>query len=81
MSETGESASARKDAGDGDAGSAQRSAMQRKRGFPAPVTILTFVLIVVWVAAFFIPSGRYKFDASGSPDRRLLQVCSLSPRF
>ena len=41
MSETGESASAQKDARDGDAGSAQRSAMQRKRGFPAPVTILT----------------------------------------
>ena len=48
-------------------GSARRSAAQRKHGFPAPVTILTFVLIAVWVAAFFIPSGKYKFDASGSP--------------
>jgi uncharacterized ion transporter superfamily protein YfcC len=38
-----------------------------KRGFPAPVTILTLVLIVVWVAAFFIPSGQYKVDVGGSP--------------
>lgn len=40
---------------------------KQKRGFPAPVTILTFVLIVVWIAAFFIPSGQYKLDPSGSP--------------
>ena len=40
---------------------------KRRRAFPSPVTILTFVLIVVWVAAFFIPSGQYKLDASGSP--------------
>ena len=25
---------------------------KRKRGFPAPVTILTVVLILVWIAAF-----------------------------
>lgn len=40
---------------------------KRKRGFPAPVTILSVVLILVWIAAFFIPSGQYKLDASGSP--------------
>src|SRR5262245_14587940 len=40
---------------------------QRKRGFPAPVTIVTFVLILVWIATFFIPSGQYKLDGSGSP--------------
>jgi uncharacterized ion transporter superfamily protein YfcC len=40
---------------------------RRKRGFPAPVTILTLVLVIVWVAAFFIPSGQYKLDASGGP--------------
>jgi uncharacterized ion transporter superfamily protein YfcC len=38
-----------------------------KRGFPKPVTILTFVLILVWVAAFFIPSGQYQLDSGGSP--------------
>ena len=42
-------------------------APKRTRGFPAPVTILTFVLILVWIAAFFIPSGQYKLDAGGSP--------------
>ena len=25
------------------------------------------VLLVVWIAAFFIPSGVYEFDESGSP--------------
>jgi uncharacterized ion transporter superfamily protein YfcC len=40
---------------------------KRKRRFPAPVTILTFVLILVWIAAFFIPSGQYELDGSGSP--------------
>jgi len=40
---------------------------KRERGFPAPVTILTVVLILVWIAAFFIPSGQYELDGSGSP--------------
>ena len=40
---------------------------QRKRGFPAPVTILISVLILVWMAAFFIPSGQCKLDGSGNP--------------
>jgi uncharacterized ion transporter superfamily protein YfcC len=39
----------------------------RGRRFPAPVTILTFVLVVVWIATFFLPSGEYKHDPSGSP--------------
>src|SRR5574337_1270399 len=47
--------------------SSPASAGKRKLAFPAPVTILTFVLIVVWVAAFFIPSGEYQHDPSGSP--------------
>src|SRR5208337_4576455 len=42
-------------------------AAERTRGFPAPVTILTVVLILVWIAAFFIPSGQYRLDESGSP--------------
>ena len=47
---------------DGSAsGSAGRSA------FPAPITILLLVLVAVWVAAFFIPSGQYQLDPGGSP--------------
>jgi uncharacterized ion transporter superfamily protein YfcC len=67
MSETAEPASARDGAGDEDSGSASAPREKRRRGFPAPVTILTIVLIVVWIVAFFIPSGQYKVDASGSP--------------
>ena len=40
---------------------------KRRRGFPAPVTILTVVLVLVWLAAFFIPSGEYQRDAGSSP--------------
>jgi uncharacterized ion transporter superfamily protein YfcC len=39
----------------------------RNRSFPAPVTILTLLLVVVWIATFFIPAGTYIHDASGSP--------------
>src|SRR5262245_15692110 len=39
----------------------------KKGGFPAPITILALVLVAVWMAAFFIPSGEYQLDAGGSP--------------
>jgi uncharacterized ion transporter superfamily protein YfcC len=45
----------------------QPSGEKRKSGFPAPVTILTFVLILVWIAAFFVPPGEYTHDPTGSP--------------
>ena len=67
MSETVQPGPQQRDAGTGDLTPARASTEKRKRGFPAPVTILTFVLILVWIAAFFIPSGQYKLDASGSP--------------
>jgi uncharacterized ion transporter superfamily protein YfcC len=67
MSKTGQPASDRNGAGNIEDASTQASREKRKRGFPAPVTILTFVLIAVWIAAFFIPSGQYQLDASGSP--------------
>jgi uncharacterized ion transporter superfamily protein YfcC len=35
--------------------------------FPSAVTTLAIVTVLVWVAALFIPAGRYKLDASGSP--------------
>jgi len=41
----------------------------RKGGFklPGPVTTLAIVTLLVWVAALFIPSGRYLSDIDGSP--------------
>jgi uncharacterized ion transporter superfamily protein YfcC len=40
-----------------------------KRGFrfPTAFTVLFLVLLLVWVAAFFVPAGKYKTDAAGSP--------------
>jgi uncharacterized ion transporter superfamily protein YfcC len=67
LSETVQPASAQNSAGNGDSAPAQAPSEERKRGFPAPVTILTFVLIAVWIGAFFIPSGEYRHDPSGSP--------------
>ena len=66
MTKTVQPASDQIDGSQGDAPK-QAPAEKRRRGFPAPVTILTFILILVWVAAFFIPSGQYTLDASGSP--------------
>src|SRR4051794_3302658 len=34
-------------------------------GFSTPITIL--VLVLVWLATFFIPSDQYQLDATGSP--------------
>jgi uncharacterized ion transporter superfamily protein YfcC len=35
--------------------------------FPGAVTTLAIVVVLVWVAALFIPSGRYLTDKDGSP--------------
>ena len=35
--------------------------------FPGAVTTLAIVVVLVWIAALFIPSGRYLTDADGSP--------------
>jgi uncharacterized ion transporter superfamily protein YfcC len=35
--------------------------------FPGAVATLAIVTVLVWVAALFIPSGRYLIDAEGSP--------------
>ncbi len=45
----------------------QDASEPRKRAFPAPLTILLGVLVLVWVAAFLIPSGQYQLDETGSP--------------
>jgi uncharacterized ion transporter superfamily protein YfcC len=42
------------------------SPKQRFR-FPTAFTVLFLVLLLVWVAAFFVPAGKYKLDSAGSP--------------
>ena len=36
-------------------------------GFPSAVTTLAIVTVLVWLAALFVPAGRYDTDADGSP--------------
>ena len=40
---------------------------KRRFRFPTAFTVLFLVLLLVWVAAFFVPAGKYKTDAAGSP--------------
>ena len=35
--------------------------------FPSALTVLAIILVVVWVAAFVMPSGSYRYDADGQP--------------
>ncbi|RCG15943.1 YfcC family protein [Streptomyces reniochalinae] len=35
--------------------------------FPSALTVLALVTLLVWVIAFFVPSGRYARDADGAP--------------
>jgi len=37
----------------------------RRFTFPTALTVLAIILIVVWIAAFFIPSGLYEVDENG----------------
>lgn len=47
---------------------APRALRRKRRRFPTPFTVLAVVLLVVWVASFFIPSGVYEIDANtGGP--------------
>jgi uncharacterized ion transporter superfamily protein YfcC len=46
---------------------ADASEPRRRFKFPGAVTTLAIVTVLVWVAALFIPSGRYQHDADGSP--------------
>ena len=47
--------------------SAQAQPPKRTFQFPSAVTTLAMVSILVWLAALFIPSGKYDTDADGSP--------------
>src|SRR3954470_16987177 len=43
-------------------------APKRQLKFPTAFTVLAAVLLLVWIASFFVPAGRYKTDPqSGSP--------------
>lgn len=58
------------DISEGSAAPAQEPAApaeKKKGGFPSPLTILVFVLLAVWIAAFFIPAGEYQKDEAGNP--------------
>ncbi len=35
--------------------------------FPTALGIMTMVLVLVWLGAFFIPAGQYELDAEGAP--------------
>jgi uncharacterized ion transporter superfamily protein YfcC len=39
----------------------------KKFKFPTAFTVLFIVLLLVWIASFFVPAGVYKTDTSGSP--------------
>ncbi len=40
---------------------------ERHFKFPTAFTVLAAVLLLVWVASFFVPAGVYQKDASGAP--------------
>jgi uncharacterized ion transporter superfamily protein YfcC len=40
---------------------------RKKFKFPTAFTVLFAVLLLVWVASFFVPAGVYKTDSSGAP--------------
>jgi uncharacterized ion transporter superfamily protein YfcC len=39
----------------------------KKFKFPTAFTVLAGVLLLVWIAAFFVPAGTYNLDKDGSP--------------
>src|SRR5438128_1835998 len=55
------------------------SAMKARK-FPTAFTVLAAVLLLVWIASFFIPAGRYRADPeTGAPvpgTYHELQSCS-----
>ncbi|MFE3542904.1 YfcC family protein [Nocardia sp. NPDC059177] len=40
---------------------------RKKFEFPGAVTVLAIVMVLVWIAALFIPAGRFDTDADGAP--------------
>ncbi len=54
---------------------------KKKFSFPAALTVLGMVTVLVWVAAFFIPSGSYDRDEFGSPIIGSYQAVDSSQTF
>ena len=52
---------------DPDADPSEDAPPARKFKFPTAFTVLAVVLLVVWVASFFIPAGLYKTNSAGEP--------------
>jgi len=48
-------------------GQTPTDAPSKKFTFPTAFTVLAAVLLLVWIAAFFVPPGVYKTDSAGSP--------------
>src|SRR5436305_3158020 len=40
---------------------------ERHFKFPTAFTVLAAVLLLVWIASFFVPAGKYKTDSEGAP--------------
>src|SRR5438270_2410849 len=40
---------------------------QKRFKFPTAFTVLALVLLLVWIASFFVPAGKYTTDGAGSP--------------
>lgn len=51
------------------AGANSAAAQEEKKGFrfPSPLTILVLVIVLTWIAAFFIPAGQYQVNEAGAP--------------
>jgi uncharacterized ion transporter superfamily protein YfcC len=65
-----ESEQADPDLGSGGASSAatpSEPGPPKKFKFPTAFTVLAAVLVLVWIASFFVPAGVYNLDKSGSP--------------
>jgi uncharacterized ion transporter superfamily protein YfcC len=43
------------------------AAPTKKFKFPTAFTVLAIVLLLVWIASFFVPAGAYKLNADGAP--------------
>src|SRR5881227_3449753 len=39
----------------------------KKFKFPTAFTVLAIVLVLVWIATFFVPAGRYALNGTGGP--------------
>jgi uncharacterized ion transporter superfamily protein YfcC len=53
--------------GQPDPGPAEAPPEAKKFKFPTAFTVLAIVLLLVWVASFFIPAGLYQTNSNGEP--------------